>query len=237
MSEHVPMDRQRRRGRSRVRWVAAAIAVLAASGAWLVAIRAGDQGDPLIARVEGVPILLSQARSRLDGLAAVHADTPTTSPAEWHDRAFESLVDDVVIEQEAARAGVVVGNGDVQRSFERLRDRIEGDGDFRAWLADLGMSENELRRRIRLQLLAARVYERVTQEVRATDEEVADHYATNPSLFETADGEPRPLLEVRESIEELITKEKQDRAFAAWLSQRRDEVTVEVLIEDWGGAR
>ncbi|HWO70188.1 MAG TPA: peptidylprolyl isomerase [Actinomycetota bacterium] len=204
-----------------------------AAAALLLGLRAGRGEDrgPVIVRVDGVAIYLADARARLEGLRAVHGEE-AVGP-DWRETVLRSLVDDVLIREEAERRGIRIGPGEVALAVERIRAGLGGPAAFERWLEERGMDLAELERRVGLNLLGARVYQAVTEGVTVTPEEVRAYYREHREEFGTADGRVPRLPEVRVSIRQTLMKEERDRAFAEWLEGRRREARVVVVLPDW----
>lgn len=216
----------------RTRMAVALVAVVAAG--LVVAGIAVRHPDPVIARADGVAITLSEARSRVAGVATAHGGDPSkVLGPDWRDQILQSLIDDVIVQREAGRMGIEVTGGDLELAIGRIKSGFESPGAFAKWLLDRKMDEQELARRMRLQLLAARVYERVTSDVKATDAEILAYYRKHAGDFTGGDGKPRPLDEVRDQVAQAVAKDKKDSAYGAWLAERRRGLKVVVLSKDW----
>jgi len=211
--------------------VAALLLVVIAGLATAIWYRTGAH-DPVIAKVDGVPIHESQADARIAGIAAVHKDITSALGPEWRSLILQSLVDDVLMAQEARRVGIDVIKEDVDASLDSLRSRFASEDDWKRFLEDQGIDQTELERRILLQLVGSRVYEEVTAAVAPTEDELHAYFEAHQSDF-TVDGKVQPFLEVRNSIEDTLTKQMQDEAFGAWLQQRRSEANVVVVSDEW----
>ena len=208
-----------------------AIGVLAAGGLVVALWLRPAAADPVIARVDGSAIHQSQADARIEGIRAVHEDVEAMLGPNWRDLVFQSLIDDVIIAKEAAVQGLDVADEEVDAAVARLRDGFDADS-WIAWLDAQGMDQRELERRIRLQTLSSKVYLEVTRDVQPSDDDLTAYYEAHLEEF-TLQGEPKPFLEVRNSIEDTLLAQMQDRAYTSWLEQRRTEVNVEVLDDEW----
>jgi hypothetical protein len=211
--------------------VAVATLVLGFVGLWSL-VAPADQADdsPVIAWVDGSPVTAAQAASRLAGVSEVHE--AAEMDGEWRALVLESLVDDVLVAREASRQGIAPTADDQREAFEELQAMFPDPDAFHLFLTERELDEGELRRRVTLQLTGARVYEAITAEVTATPEQVEAYYEEHRTEFATHDGE-RPLLEVRDDIESLVTKTAKDAAFAEWLAAQREAVDVEVVSDEW----
>lgn len=213
----------------------ALIAALVVGGAWLLHVgpfRADDRGA-IIATVNGTPIYLSDARARAAGLSAMHADATGPLPDKWQDQVLQSLVDDVLVQAEAARRGLAMSDQDVAKEILKLRGMFPDLTEYEKWLDSQQMNEQELERRIRLQGITVAVYGAVTSSVSATDGQVVDYYETHADEFLASDGTPSPLADVRDSIEEKLTEQQKGEAYATWLDEQRKAATVVVVMNDW----
>ncbi|NOY54931.1 MAG: hypothetical protein GXP34_02995 [Actinobacteria bacterium] len=211
--------------------VAALLLIVVAGLAAAIWYRTGVR-DPVIVKVDGVPIHESQAEARIAGIAAVHKDIASTLGPDWRSLVLQSLVDDVLMQQEARRAGIEVIDQDVDASLDSLRSKFPSEADWRRFLEEQGIDQTELERRIRLQLVGSRVYEEVTAAVAPTEDELRAYYRAHESDF-TVDGKVQPFLEVRNSIEDKVTKQMRDEAFGTWLQQRRSEADIVVVSDEW----
>jgi FKBP-type peptidyl-prolyl cis-trans isomerase (trigger factor) len=214
--------------------VAIAVAALAYAlhlGPW--AGPAGPDPGPVIARVDGDPIHLAEARARVESLASVHGDIEQTLGKDWPERVMRSLVDDRVLVHAAADLGITVTDEDIAAHLQRVESLLpEGEG-LDEWLASQGITRQELERRIRLQLIGARVYEAVTRDVTVSGAEIRAYYRNHRAEFEQVDGTVTPLLEVRRSLRETLLQQARDEAYAAWLRDARARAEVVVVMPDW----
>lgn len=209
------------------------IAVLGTVG-YALATRTDSEPDrgPVIARVDGNPIYLTQAEARISGLATVHGDVEKTLGPEWPQRILDSLIDDVIIQTEADRRGLAIPQEKVEGALAEIRNGFGSPQAFEEWLDAQEMDLAELERRVRLNLLAAEVYLDVTAATDVSQEEIREYYRKNREDFAEGD-RTLPLLEVRNSIRDLLEKRERDGAFGAWLEQRHEQVDVVVVLGDW----
>ncbi|MBI4728860.1 MAG: SurA N-terminal domain-containing protein [Acidobacteria bacterium] len=190
----------------------------------------GERRGPVIARANGVPIFLRDARARVQGLTSVHGSSIAALGPDWQRRVLQSLVDDVIIQEEASRRDLSVSRQDLDRAVSGVARGSAGG--LEGWLKRHRMSRTELERRARLQLLGARVYLAVASNVTVSEDEILAYYRSHAGDY-TEDGRVRPLFEVRPSIEDSLRRSKQEQAHAAWLAERRKHVKVVILMNDW----
>jgi SurA-like protein len=188
---------------------------------------------PVIARVNGSPIYLGLAKARVEGMSTVHGDLQQALGSEWPTRILDSLIDDQLIEQEAARRGILMTDQRLAEHVDRLRATFASGAAFESWLQSQSMDLTELQRRIRLQTVAAEVYQAVTADVRVDASDVSAYYRQHRDDYRQSDGTVTPLFDVRTDIQQKLVKAAQDRTFSAWLQTRRDAATVSIVDPDW----
>ena len=212
--------------------VAAALAAVAA-----VALLGGDSeatkgSGPVIAEANGVAIHQAHADARVAGITDVHGNIETTLGPDWRSFVLKTLVDDVIMRQEAERRGLVVTDSELESKVDDVKRQVGTAEEFELWLAESGMTEDELERRLDLQIIAGKVYEAVTSDAQPTEAEVRAFYEENIAQF-SVDGEPRPFIEVKISIADSLADTMEQEAYTAWLEQQRAEAEVIVLDDDW----
>jgi parvulin-like peptidyl-prolyl isomerase len=101
---------------------------------------------------------------------------------------LEWLIDQVLIDQAAARAGVVVSDAQVDAEIARIRGR--NPTGFDDWLEKNGFTEESFRQQVRSDLLGAAMRERVTATISSRAEQV--HLR---QIVVAGEAEARSLLE------------------------------------------
>ncbi len=135
---------------------------------------AGDVGEAA-ATVNGQAIPVALYRAQLE-VAVTGFAQPGLSPqspdvlAALREQVLQMLIDQVLVDQAAARMGIAVDDAEVDAEVQRVRG--EAGGDFAGWLQANGYSEETFRAQVRSDLLGAAVRERVTAGVAATAEQV-----------------------------------------------------------------
>ena len=218
-----------------------AVAVVASAGiatAFAAAFEVGpfepgrDLG-PVVATVNGRPIYLGEARSRLEGLGSVHGDIEDVFGPQWQDRILDSLVEDHLIRAEASGRGIVVTDDELAEHVERLRAMFGSDDQFDGWMRQQGIDLAELERRIYLQTVAAELYETITADVQVEMADVRAYYRSHHDEYLQADGSVAELWAVKDSIREDLIKQAKDEAFGAWLDEARAGADVVVVMDGW----
>lgn len=188
---------------------------------------------PVIATVDGAPIYLGEMRSRVQGIQQVHGDFEKTFGKDWKHELLQNLVDDKIVEEQAAARGISVGEDQIAAHVAELRSNFPTEQDFQDWLTSGQMTEAELASRIRLQTLASELYLEVTSDVTVTSDQLHTYYERHRDKYPGVDGNGAPFLAVRGQIKQDLEKRARDAAYGAWLDAQRRDVQVVVVMPDW----
>lgn len=143
--------------------------------------------EPQAALVNGRPILLADYERQVERyeasmIAAGEVLTTTegqemlATGREW---VLDMMIDQVLIEVAANEAGVTVGEDEVEQAITADREQV-GEDAFKAWLANNGMSIEELVEQQRDEMLATRMASLVAADVPTRTEHIhARHILVN----------------------------------------------------------
>ncbi len=154
-------------------------------------------------------------------LAAFQNGEPADLSAEAKRRAAQKLVNQVLIRREMEISRYPMPDAEeAKRLLEQFRkERFAGEDAFRAALERYGLTEEDLRQNLLLQLVTMRFIEhRFRPGVVVSDEEV-ERYYKNELLPKWKNGvvQPPALEDSRDQIEEILAAEKVNQALDAWL--------------------
>lgn len=191
-------------------WVLALVAV-AAAAALAIALGGGGGGGDVVATVNGEDITQRELYEAM--------------LANGGREVLEQLITERLVEQEARRRQVTVSEDEIRQELDSLKQQY-GEDVLRALLERQGMTEEDLRHNIRINVLLEKL---VASDVKVSDEDVRAYYDENRDQFvepeqvrarhilvedrETAD---RLLDRIRagESFEELAKAHSKDEASA-----------------------
>ncbi len=133
--------------------------------------------NPLAARVNGQPITLAQYEAELARYIAALPDSPDPTgdrarllAAQLKDVALDALIEQALIEQEAARNGIQVNAQQIADELAIAKERAGGEAKFQAWLVATRQTEDDVRELIRRELLTNAVRDRVLAAMPRTAE-------------------------------------------------------------------
>lgn len=185
------------------------------------------------ATVNGANISVLDFESTLRQITANTADqgvdvTDPTIVAELRSQAIESLVNTEVLRQKAEASNVTVSDEDIQARYAQIETGLGGPEGLAARMAELGVTDEMLRRDIKNDILIQAHLETSIDRssVTVTDEEIQALYDQA-----TAGGaDVPPLEEVRDQVEMQIRSEKEQSLVAKYVDELRAGSEVEVKI-------
>ena len=201
---------------------------LAAMFAVQSAVRAAEVIDRILAVVSGELIMLSDARAATRfGLIDVPADTDDPVRAAMNalvDRHLQLLEVNRYLPPEPPAAAI-------DEQFAAIRAKFQTDDAFRAALAECGISEAQLRARVRdnLRITSYRA-QRFAAALQPSDEDLLRYYRSRESEF-TKDGTPLPFAQVREQVRERLAAERSQSLIREWLETLRRRADVQILYQ------
>lgn len=147
-----------------------------------------EDGRPLAARVNGQPVYLDvydkQVAQTLEALTQqgliLEGEEGKAQIVQIQQNVLNGLIEQVLIEQAAADAGIRVTDEEVDTTIQQSVDLGQGQESFDQWLAENDMTMEEFRDIQRSQLLASKMIDQITAQVPTTAEQVhARHIRTS----------------------------------------------------------
>ena len=134
-------------------------------------------------------------------------------------QAVQFLVQRVQFEQEADALDVEITDKQVDARLEQIQKQYFG-GDkkkFDKQLKDQGLTEAQVRKDIRAQIISEKIFEEVTRKVNVTDKQVEDYYTKNKAQYSQPESrEVRHILvKTRAQANDLYDQLKGGADFAA----------------------
>lgn len=190
-------------------------------------------GGEVIATVGGEPIFQQQAHSRVQGIESLH-DLDKQFGSDWPDAIMGSIRDDTIILKEAANAGVEVNLVTVLAGTMRAEAGFGGSEALQDYLDTSDTTIAQFQMRVYMNLLAARLFLKVTEDVQVPEQAVERYFTQHRSDYEEPNDDIA-YLAVKDSIREQLLKERRYEAYADWLEDKRTkpEYELEILKENW----
>jgi foldase protein PrsA len=136
------------------------------------------------------------------------------------------------LEQKAAEIGVKVTAKDVSDQIAQIKTQYFGGNDkkYRAQLKAQGLTEAQLKQDLHAQILAQKLYDKVTADVKVTDAAVKSYYQQNKSQYTTQ--ESRDVRHI------LVSSKKKAQDLEAQLKKGADFATLaKKYSKDTGSAK
>lgn len=193
---------------------------------------------PVIAKVGDAPIYLSQAQSRYQTMSSIHGETGILDEEALKARILDSLKFDVVMIDGAKAEGIVVTAPELAVYMTGPLSEQPGmlDQGLQGALDRLGVTFPELARRVYMNFLGSRVYQKVGGEgMSLTDREIRKYYRRHRSEFIVSEKED-PVVAfnaVKPEIAQTLIKEKQDAKFNEWFVNLAKDYEIQIVMEDW----
>jgi peptidyl-prolyl cis-trans isomerase C len=110
---------------------------------------------------------------------------PPDKALEAKRRILERLIDEELLYQESERKKVEVEQSAVDEEIRRWREQFSSDEEFKRGMADMNLSEEDLKSYIRRMLCVRKLLdEEIVSKVKISEEEVRLFYDTQPDLFQ-----------------------------------------------------
>jgi len=189
--------------------------------------------DRVVAVVDEEAVLLSDVEEVI-GLGLVDRQ-PGESDAALQARVLDGLIDHQLRFQAAERFGFgQVPVEDIEQQVDAIRDRFPDPTAFAARLAELGLTEAELRQLVARQLMVLHyVDERLGARVFVSLDDIRTYYDDELVPQLTSQGQPvPPLEEVREQIRQVIKQRRLLDEVETWTTGLRREADVQVFLDE-----
>jgi parvulin-like peptidyl-prolyl isomerase len=144
-------------------------------------------GDQEISK-EQFDALIAQARASAKQQKRSFPEAGTPEYKNLQNQGLEYLIRRAEFEQKAEELDVEVSEKQVDERLEQLKKQFYGGDDkkFKASLKKLLLTEDQVKRDVRAQLLEEQLYKKVTEDVKVSDKQIEDFYKKNKSQYQQA---------------------------------------------------
>jgi parvulin-like peptidyl-prolyl isomerase len=165
-------------------------------------------GDQEISK-EQFDALISQAKASAKQQKRTFPKAGTPEYDNLKQQGLEYLIRRAEFEQKADDMDVEITDKQVDERLGQLKKQFYGGDDkkFKASLKKLLLTEDQVRKDVRAQLLEEQLYKKVTEDLKVSDKEIEDFYGKNKSQYQQA-----ATREVRHIL--VKTKKKADALHA-----------------------
>ncbi|MCA9397574.1 hypothetical protein KC573_01990 [candidate division WWE3 bacterium] len=137
---------------------------------------------------------------------------------------LDAQIDDILIIQEAEKQNVTVTTEEVDSRIGLLEADFEEQGGLDLILDQEGLTREQLKRQIQIQLLAEKILE---TKISITDEEIATYIETNRDYF------PEDMTdeELQDNVRQQLRQEKLSTAYQTWIMDLRNNSSINYLVD------
>jgi hypothetical protein len=196
--------------------------------------QAGDVLDRIVAIVNNTPIFQSDWELALRGESLLNGRAPESFSEAEQRATFERLVDQELLREQMRGFMITpVTEDEVNAQLQDVRNQIEGakaDDSWKATLQKAGISEEELKSRIRMQLEILRFLDaRFRPTVRVDFRTIQKYYREEflPALHQKG-AQEIPLSDAAPKIREILTQQRMDEQVTTWLQTLREQADIRI---------
>jgi parvulin-like peptidyl-prolyl isomerase len=144
------------------------------------------------AEVNGTKISSAEVEAQLASVLGSHAsqfqgEEGQKMIEQFRKQILEQLIEFELIVQQAEKEGIKVTDDDVKKRIDDIKKQFQSDADFKAALSQAGITEAELPEKVKKQLLAEKMLEKLFKDIKVEDPEMKDYYEKNKNSFYTSE--------------------------------------------------
>ena len=209
---------------------------------WASLLSAGDMLDRIVAKVNGHIILQSDWDDAARYEAFIDGRPLDKLTNEDRKAALDRLIDQELLREQMNAADTTHATGEeVARRLQEIRKqypKAESEQGWQQALVNFSLTENELKKRVALQLDLLRLVDaKLRPSVQIDSKSIESYYNQEllPQLRQSG-SQPVTLAEVTPKIKELLTQQKLNQLLTAWLHNLRagSEIRLETIPSDAG---
>ncbi len=138
---------------------------------------------------------------------------------------LDQLVTEALIEQKAQEQGIQISDEAVDAQIEEIKESVAGQGqDFDQLLEMQGLTINELRRQIKMQLAVDAM---VGADVQIDEEAIAEYLENNRDFL------PEDLSdeELDDLAEQQLQQQKMGEKYQEWMDELKEEANIQYFVD------
>lgn len=144
------------------------------------------------AEVNGVKIPTSEVESQLASVLGSHSSQLQGEEGQkmleqFRKQILEQLIEFELIAQQAEKEGIKVTDDEIKKRIDEIKKQFPSDADYKTALKQAGLTEEELPARIKKQLLAEKMLDKLFKDIKVEEKEMKDYYEKNKNSFYTSE--------------------------------------------------
>jgi peptidyl-prolyl cis-trans isomerase C len=154
---------------------------------------------PLAARVNGEPITLEEYSLEVQRFESAQQQSglDLATFGNYEGSVLQAMIDELLLSQGARHQGVTLSDAALEDIFNRLAEEIGGRSALEDWLSSHQFTEASFKRALEVEHLAAKMVEKIVEQVPESTEQVHARHILLPSLS----GAERILAELQDGAD------------------------------------
>lgn len=144
------------------------------------------------AEVNGTKISSAEVEAQLASVLGSHASQLQGEEGQkmieqFRKQILEQLIEYELIVQQAEKEGIKVSDDEVKKRIDDIKKQFQSDADFKAALSQAGITEAELPEKVKKQLLAEKMLDKLFKDIKVEESEMKEYYEKNKNSFYTSE--------------------------------------------------
>jgi hypothetical protein len=196
---------------------------------------AGELLDRVVVAVNGKPLLESDWQGEVQYELFMSGRAPSAPTTQDRQSALDRIIDQELLRQQARTADFKPASADqIDAQIALLKKQSEQEHPQEPWnerLRDYGLSENEVREHVQMELNQLRVVDaRLRPSIQIDASEIEAYYRTK--VAGQTGGAPLPYAEAVPKIHEILVQEKMNQLLDSWLESLRAQARIQHFPTD-----
>lgn len=148
--------------------------------------------DKVVAEVNGEKIYNSEVEVQLNSIIGAHAgqlqgEEGKKMIEQFRKQILEQLIDFRLIIHQAKQENLKATDEEVNKRIEEIKKQFPNQEEFKNALSQAGLTEAELPEKVREQILAEKMLEKIFSKIKVEEKEMKDYYEKNKKTFYTSE--------------------------------------------------
>lgn len=142
---------------------------------------------------------------------------------------LDQLINTELLVQAAENEGVQVEETAVDTQLEEMKAQFEDEAKFQEALEKNNLTEEELKDRVKMEMLITQYLDANVGEVNVTDEEVNAAYEQYKAAMEAQEQEVQDLADIKDALLQQAVSQKRQQKISDIIEQLRNENDIKIL--------
>lgn len=148
--------------------------------------------DRVVAEVNSAKIYSSELEAQLNSVLGSHAsqlqgEEGQKMLTQFRKQVLEQLIEFELIVQQSQKEGIEVTKDEVKKRIDDIKKQFQSEADFKSALSQAGITEKELPGKIKKQILAEKMIQKLFKNIKVDEKEMKEFYEKNKASFFTSE--------------------------------------------------